>query len=280
MNKDKGTCVPTDLQFMERLARISPPDNWRKVVRPLINAYNKATGIATKRSAHRVAYEAAFSQLFNQELGSDAKSKPRQPEIHAMRMARINMGQPKPIADQRYRVEAMWASIEIRFTLADLGTVWLRALPKKNKSTDELRHRWSMFALFIYKSALHDAFEALNTAKGTSSHRQIAQCSIFIARAEFELFRFNHGISDARMRENFKKQVDIKIGEFKARISAARRAYIAAMPANANWFDETQGKVVQTLMDAWEGLHRMIHDGHFYSEVTREEKEAIIAAFR
>jgi len=190
------------------------------------------------------------------------------------------MGQPKPIADQRYRVEAMWASIEIRFTLADLATLWLTALPKKNQSTAELRSRWSMFVLFIYISALHDASEALNTAKETSSHRQIAQCSILIARAEFELFRFNHSSSDASTRESFKAQVDAKIAEFRTKMKAARQEYIAAMPANANWFDGTPGKIGQTLMDAWESLRRLIYGGTFYAEVTEEEKLAIITAFR
>lgn len=97
---------PVSLYDLEIAARVQMSSEWRTIVEPLRRAYREVIAIAAKPSAHRLAYEAAFAQLYRGELQDAEANKRPSPEQCAMRLAKIAIGQPKPLADLRYLVEA------------------------------------------------------------------------------------------------------------------------------------------------------------------------------
>lgn len=106
---------PVSLGELEIAARVRElSSEWRKTAEPLLKAYKEATAIAAKPSAHRLAYEAAFAQLYRSELQEAKASGRPAPEQYAMRLAKIAMGQPKPLADLRYLVEASRPTVLMR----------------------------------------------------------------------------------------------------------------------------------------------------------------------
>lgn len=101
---------------------------WRRVTKSLQDVYAKAFTIANTRSAHTNAWEAAFSFLYREEMDRserDLTTAPRKPEEHAMRMAKMKIGQPKPLADLRFCVEAFWLSLSVRFIINNITKCWL-----------------------------------------------------------------------------------------------------------------------------------------------------------
>ena len=69
--------------------------------------WRKAANVAETRSAHKEAWEAALSCLHEREINtvlSDPGTSPRDPMTHAMRVAKIMIGQPRPLADRRFLV--------------------------------------------------------------------------------------------------------------------------------------------------------------------------------
>jgi hypothetical protein len=79
---------------------------WKNVTTSLNRAYSTAIEVATQRPAHLVAYENAFSTLYQQEMEAftnDTVHTPRRPTENAMRLARFKVGQPPPRADKRFR---------------------------------------------------------------------------------------------------------------------------------------------------------------------------------
>lgn len=70
---------------------------WREVFRPLLSAYRDAANVAATRSAHTHAWEASFTYLYQREMQrtlNDPDHAPRNPQEHALRIARMGVGQP------------------------------------------------------------------------------------------------------------------------------------------------------------------------------------------
>jgi hypothetical protein len=100
---------PISLDELENAAQVRElSSEWRRAIGPLLRAYKEVIAVAAKPSAHRLAYEAAFSQLYRAELQEAQANRRRSPEQYAMRLAKIALGQPKPLADLRYLVEASY----------------------------------------------------------------------------------------------------------------------------------------------------------------------------
>jgi hypothetical protein len=274
---------PTSIQSLEELAAIdSSPAQWRDTVRILFKSYKEVTEVAITRSAHGAAYEAAFTRLYHDELDGDYGNNARRPEQHALTMARIRIGQPRPLADKRYHVEAFWTAVQIRFTLAELATLWFSALPEKART---MANRWAVFVMFLYESALHDALAALATAMETSSHRQVVQTSVLIERAKFELFRFNYSESSktgmkSDSCELFKLQVNDRIAQFRTVVSSVCAEHKQKMPMDTAWLSSELDEPMNTLAEAWASLRLSVHGGTFYQTVSLEERMSIVASFK
>ncbi|KAF8813222.1 P-loop containing nucleoside triphosphate hydrolase protein, partial [Phlegmacium glaucopus] len=97
---------------------------WRKATHQLFAVYKDIVKITERRYAHTKAWEASLSLLFEREIQAGLENPatlPRNPREHAMRMARIYIGQPRPLADRRFLVEAFWVTLHIRLTLIGLA---------------------------------------------------------------------------------------------------------------------------------------------------------------
>ena len=183
--------VPTETLFA-----ISPAvaSIWNKATQSLIQIYGQATRVADTRSAHLRAWQSAFSFLYQQELKlavADPGRAPRQPKEHAMRMARMNVGQPQPRGDKRFLVEAIWATLQIRFYLADLARLWLEGTGRKRDYSPQQQQMWAYYALFILDSCTKDVEIALDIAEESEGRRQMTKTMVFLMRADFERFRLN-----------------------------------------------------------------------------------------
>ncbi|KDQ16534.1 hypothetical protein BOTBODRAFT_107034 [Botryobasidium botryosum FD-172 SS1] len=166
---------PTPLQAFDfsdhRFHCISPPQSklWAAAVKPLLVAYANAIAVTSTQSPNLAIFETSPPTLDEKTTAS----------------ADIQ-------GDQRYKVEAYWATIEIRFLLAELAQAWLSVLEtKRGAAVQEHCRLWSGFIHFILYSALGDAKVARELAVGLQAQQQIARSTVVLLRAELELFRFN-----------------------------------------------------------------------------------------
>jgi len=275
------------LHGLQIAARVQMSSEWRNVVEPLLRAYREVTAIAAKPSAHRLAYEAAFAQLYRGELQEAEAHKRPSPEQYAMRLAKIAIGQPKPLADLRYLVEAYWLSLDIRFILSDLAVSWSLGLPESNEHSEAHRMLWSNFACCLYKSMAHDADDAAYTAQETSSHRQALQCFIYSQRCKFVQFQFNYQMSlrrdpDAEVLAEFKFEADNYLQEFERGARDARAAYLNGSPeqraSRMEWLSTDWDSSIDELTKAWKSIRTAVNSGVFYSEVSIQEMQSVVNA--
>ena len=260
------------------------PQKWRDSAAKLLKAYAKAGQVATTRSAHLQAYEAAFSGLYTEALNEGGDREARRPEQFAMMLAKMRIGQPKPSADKRFQVEALWVSVRIRFHLAELALAWLRALPDTAETT--ARHRWLNFTLFLFKSSLKDAELAFNISQDTSSHRKMVQSAVMVEQAKFELFQFNwtavllkENALDGETRDGFRFNVEEGIVLFERAREDCRQMYLQSRPDDEEWLILNLDQPVGSLRRQWHDIQLSITRGTVYQSVSREEKQAILQAF-
>src|SRR5258708_25371716 len=92
--------------------------------------YDAVAGVGASRSAHMTAYEAAISMLYDQELGqiNACPRLPPHPEGSAIALAKQLIGTSPPHADKRFRVEAIWLSMELRYIIGSIIMGRLEAL--------------------------------------------------------------------------------------------------------------------------------------------------------
>ncbi|KAJ7651473.1 hypothetical protein DFH06DRAFT_1207067 [Mycena polygramma] len=261
---------------------------WQTVTQPLSNIYANAMKVAKTRSAHINAWEAAFSRLYGDEMNSslrDPARAPRKPEEHAMRMARMKVGLPQPRADKRFLVEAFWATLTVRFTIADLARSWTEELLKnaKNFRGEECR-KWGTFGLFVLDSCLRDAKLAYSIAEESESRRQMTTSTLLLLRAQLERFRFNLDMTRAsgRMQDDRSKlltDVADEIRNTSDTITTTLRGHIARLPDDrGTWLPENFEGTAGIIVDEWEKLQQNISRDSFYEPVSLDEKMAVVRA--
>lgn len=168
---------------------------WNDSISTLRAAYSHAMKVALMRSAHATVWEASFSTLYHQEMdyfSINLGFAPRRPEEHAMRLASMKVGQPKPLADQRFRVEAIWITIDVRHRMAELAEAWLKNWSKKLNASPAslLQTSWARYISFMHKSCVRDAELALKIADGNGSHKQALRSSSLLLYARLLMFKF------------------------------------------------------------------------------------------
>ncbi|TDL21593.1 hypothetical protein BD410DRAFT_297523 [Rickenella mellea] len=261
---------------------------WHEHVRLLKRVYDQAITVANTTSAHGLAWEAAFSTLYRREMDAAAANParaPRAPEEHAMRIARIDVGQPRPLADSRFCVEAFWETIQIRLILADLAETWYAAA-NDNANYPTLNKRlWASFIIFIFKSCIKDSEIALGIAERSGSRRQITKTQYFVLLSYFEVSRFNSRVSrESTMTTDVRRQLADKLRERKDRASALIEQVTREHnqwkhdPSEREWLLQNFSNLVQGIVDDWESLERSIRADTFYSSVSREERMQLIKA--
>ena len=100
---------------------------WNRVLRPLLQLYKAVIEVAATRSAHVGAYEAAMSWHYNQEITAALHARRRPPSSPSPEAKRL-VGTGPPLADKRFRVEAIWLSVELRYILGCIALSRLRRI--------------------------------------------------------------------------------------------------------------------------------------------------------
>ncbi|GJE94480.1 P-loop containing nucleoside triphosphate hydrolase protein [Phanerochaete sordida] len=261
---------------------------WRATVRTLLTAYHDVVAVASIRSAHVHAWEASFSYLYQREMDLAAQhpeSAPRNPHEHAMRMARLGVGQPQPRADRRFLVEAFWTSIHIRLAIADLAQAWCTALTSRPSYPSDNRQRWDRFISFAFRSCLQDGRIALGIAQDSESHRQIVKTSLLLMRIDLEFFRFN--VEGSRIRGQLRDERNQLADRAKEKHEEALRSSEGVKLAHSRiqrvdqkpeleWLTATFSEPANVIIQEWQKLERSLRMQTFYEPVSLQEMHDIV----
>ena len=265
---------------------------WSKETQELFNAYKAVVAVAESRSAHMRAWEAAFSFLYEREIKAsvnDPARMPRRPQENAMRVAKIQVGQPRPLADRRFLVEAFWSTLHIRLTLIRLAQTWLEEVSKREASYPAFhRQQWATYIDFLFCTCTRDVSQASEVAEASESHRQLMKTILFQMRVALEHFRFrlfmckqNGTIKDTRteMSEASARHGYDTVQQMDYTIKTHfLRKVNGSGDEEAKWVEDNFSSAARTIVDEWAEIERSIRLDTFYQPVSLEEKMQIVGA--
>ncbi|THH30127.1 hypothetical protein EUX98_g4067 [Antrodiella citrinella] len=262
---------------------------WRDVVQILFNAYREAVTVASTRSSHIHAWEASFSYLFNKEMESAAQDParaPRNPQQHAMRMARMNVGQPQPRADSRFRVEAFWMTINIRLILVDLAKAWADELSSVQDGPVRCnRQLWDDYVSFLIQTCEQDVQITLDITQKADSHRQTVRTNLLLLRIKLEEFRFNVDMMrqssetfTMQMRSDLADRAHTLRQDTRTHVHAVLRGHVARNRDDVGWLRDNFSVPSQVILDEWENLETSLRRDTFYAPVSLQEMTDIVKA--
>ncbi|KAG1904255.1 uncharacterized protein F5891DRAFT_1206968, partial [Suillus fuscotomentosus] len=266
---------------------------WGKITHRLFSAYKEAIIVAETRSAHLHAWESAFSSLYHRELAAlvdNPARTPVRPQENAMRLARLQVGQPRPRADRRFIVEAFWCTLHIRLTLIALGRTWLEEVGKREADYPLYHFQlWASYVKFMLQSCSLDVTKALELARSSESHRQVTKTSLLYMRVELENFRFGLYMSNKLGTINDQRPEMVEAAEQHGHEAQEfMRDVITDHFANkvtpsreeeASWLAENFSGAAQTIVDEWKAIKRAVGRFTFYQEVSLNEQMEIVQAF-
>ncbi|KAH6914275.1 hypothetical protein BKA70DRAFT_1558250 [Coprinopsis sp. MPI-PUGE-AT-0042] len=261
---------------------------WSATVQPLTKALVQIEKIANVRSAHVHAWESAFSYVYTQELDaalSDPAKAPRRPEEYAMRMARLKVGQLQPRSDKRFLIEAIWMSIQVRFTLASLVIKLLSFMDCKPTviPNSELR-AWATYGRFVLDTCQEDAAIASAIAEGCEAHRLLTSSQLYILRGHLQRFQFKLDMtkrfgsvlaSRDKLLETLGEQKTI----VQDSIIETTERHLSVLSHDRDWFRDNFLSITDAISEEWESLEKSIRLDTFYQEVSLDEKMAIVKSF-
>lgn len=274
---------------------------WDLVVKDLLDTYKKIVGIATTRSAHVRAYEAALTTLYDLELAeiaSDPRRATDHPEPLAIEAVNRKIGQPPHKADRRYHVEAFLLSIELRFMLAQVARARVDSLPITSNDPQVLHHRllWSSFVEFIYDSCITDCKKTIAIADSSSASRQAARAAVTNIRSEFEKFRFQiinrreQMFKISSLNTNRKLlSADVMVHKNSAMVYLERvaKSYVSSrsnkdpkvLKEESFWFRKNCTDRATRVFKEYDQLNKHVATDAMYQPMTLQEREDIVKAF-
>lgn len=263
---------------------------WGRITHGLFNAYREAAAVASTRSAHMHAWESAFSFLYQHELSAlvnNPTRAPIRPQENAMRLARLQVGQSRPLADRRFVVEAFWCTLHIRLTLVTLGRTWLEEVGKREADYPQYHFRqWANYISFILGSCTRDVDKALELARSSGSHRQVTKTSLLCMRVELERFRFSFYMSNKTgaikdIRSKLVEKAEKCGREALQTMEDVIAEHLTNKPGEeVSWLEENFSRAAHTIVDEWTTIKDAIRRGStFYQEVSLEEQMEIVRAF-
>ena len=278
---------------------------WNKIVKEIHRVYDEVVSVASTRSAHVKAYEAAMATLFKLEMEAAARNPPRGAgkTLQEVAFAAVNakIGQPPHKADRKYHIEAFLLSIELRLMLAQIASTRVAELPLISEEPDCFRRRqiWTTFVEFLYDSCIMDCEKALSFAHSCSALRQEARVSIVNLRCGFEKVQFdvleqyhkiqtldNNG-SHLRMKTNLGELILQRRSTAQVTLLQVRTEYFQSRPVNSQkemseevlWFRENCSARAEKIFDAYNDLRKQVLKAEmFYQPVSLQEKEDIVKA--
>ena len=263
---------------------------WRKATHRLFAVYRDIVKITECRYAHTQAWEASFSLLYQREIEAGLENPSTlstNPRKHAMEMARINIGQSRPLADRRFLVEAFWITLHIRLTLIDLAQTWMGVVSKRPGHYPAFHlQQWVGYIDFLLQTCVRDAEKAYDIARDSESHRQIVKSRLLLMRIHLEVFRFN--LSMCRHYGTFKrKEMLIKVENFEAEAQGQMEdtvnAHLARIEFGARQQEEVwvQGNftcIAKTIISEWTEMKQSIKMDTFYQPLSLHEQMQIVRA--
>ena len=281
-------------------------DGWKKIVKEINRVYDGIVGVASARSAHVKAYEAAMTTLFKLEMEVIARdpSKAGGKTQHeaAFDVVNAKIGQPPHKADRKYHIEAFLLSIELRLMLTQIGSARVAELPLTFNEPDHSRHRqiWATFVGFLYESCVRDCAKTISLARSCSALRQEARASMVDLRCNFEKARFDALEQRRKIQISDKSEEDqmrmrASLGTLIAQQRAAayealalvRTRYLQDRPINSRkemneeilWFGENCSARAEKVFDADVDLREQVLKTEvFYQPVSTREKLDIVKA--
>ncbi|KAK7447385.1 hypothetical protein VKT23_014095 [Stygiomarasmius scandens] len=269
-------------------------EKWNKSVGRLTAIYTRAMNTAKIRGPHIAAWQGSFSYLYDQEMRvyqNNPSHLPAHPEENAMRVARIRVGQPQPQADQRFLVEAIWATLQIRFLMISLANTFRSAAlerePQRPYSEVENR-QWASYILFILDTCIVDAEKAVNIARNSGARRQLTSSTLLVMRANLERFRFNMemkrtsgGLKDLESREELADQAIIEAESLNKEIILVVQEHLGKLPRDqTEWIKGNFTDAARLILSEWKEIERSLRMETFYQPVTLDEKTSVVRAFR
>ena len=281
-------------------------DGWKKIAKEINRVYEGIADVASARSAHVKAYEAAMTTLFKLEMEviarDPSKADGKTQQEAAFDAVNAKIGQPPHKADRKYHIEAFLLSIELRLMLAQIGSARVAELPLTSNEPDHPRHRqiWVTFVEFLYESCTKDCAKAISLAGSCSAFRQEARVSMVNLRCDFEKARFDaleqrrkiqisdkSGQDQLRMRASLGTLVSQQRAVAQEALMRARTRYLQNRPVNSRkemdeellWFRENCSDRVEKVFDAYKDLREQVLKADvIYQSVSTREKLDIVKA--
>ena len=279
---------------------------WRKITEEINQIYDAVAGVASTRSAHAKAYEAAMTTLFRLEMEAVTLDPSKTDGItpHEVAFAAVNakIGQPPYRADRKYHIEAFLLSVELRLMLTQVASARVAGLPLTSDHPDWRRHReiWITFVGFLYDSCIEDCAKAVTLARSCSALRQETRIHVVALRCGFEKLRF-HAIENRRriqtsdlswdaqlrMRENLGTFVSQHRATAQEAFMRARTRYLHNRPVSSQeevdeevlWFRDNCTYRAGKIFAAYKDLQECILRAEvFYQPVSLREKQDIVRA--
>jgi len=240
-------------------------EGWNRLLKPLLQLYKAVTGVAATRSAHVTAYEAAISILYYQEIAAlnTGSPPPPSPEETALRLAKQLVGTGPPLADKRFRVEAIWLSVELRYVLGNIALSRLRRIQSiASRREDQRVVVWSAFVEFIFESCINDTYLArkitADCGATVQSLEAVAKCCRAIlehAKAKCSVARLigyflderNHWRSEA---ERLRAQAQSFANDEESAFLARR----GRQPLELGLVEDSLTKPINLVLEQWDEL--------------------------
>ncbi|KAH7108426.1 AAA domain-containing protein [Auriculariales sp. MPI-PUGE-AT-0066] len=255
---------------------------WLTVVGPFIRFYVRAVEIAATRFAHSAAWEASLAALYRAEL----KTVADQPHSEADALARAmqKIAQPRPRADMRYATEALWQSIELRLTIANLARHWLESVPADQPCRLAV---CVAYCVFVLKTAGKDAENALASSRNAESHRQTLRSHLFTLKINFELTSINVWMRQKRplgtaARFQLLTEVQSRVQNAEETIEGVLATYRqtrSRSDEDEQWIIDNFTSVSDKILEAWQSLEDAVRKG-LNQPVSREDKIVIIRSLK
>jgi len=264
---------------------------WGGLLKPLLQLYKAVIGVAATQSPHVTAYEAAISVLWDQEITAliTIPQPTSSPEDTALQLAKRLVGTGPPFADKRFRVEAIWLSVELRYVLGGIALCRLRRVRSVARCNKDQRVLgWAAFTGFIFESCVKDTYLARKITVDCGATVQSLKAAAKCCRAVLEhakaacsvasltgyfLEERNHWKSEA---ERLRAQaVSFAIDEQYAFL--ARRGW---QTLELDLVEDKLSKPVNLLLGQWDELINGLSSATFSSSPpSKAELSAVVQAF-
>lgn len=265
-------------------------ESWNRVLKPLLQLYKAVTGVAATRSAHATAYEASISMLYDREVTAlIAKSQLPSPEGNALRRAKRLVGTGPPFADKRFRVEAIWLSVELRCILGSIALSRCRRIRSvARRRGDQRVVVWSAFVEFIFESCVNDTYLACKITADCSATVQsleaVAKCCRVIlehAKAKCSVAQLIGHFQDER--DHWRSEAERLKAEAKAWAIDEECAFLTRRGCQTLELDLVEEKLmrpIDRILEQWDELITRLSTVTFSgAPLSMTELSAIVKAF-